>query len=202
MPDGAVMSGLLTRLLPHLGVGALLGLAMLGLALKVQTGRLGDARRALATEQALRQRDRAEVKAAQAKAQADWQAELARIAEHNRRLSNDADRKTDHSRAVYSARVLRLPAAPTDPAAAGTAPLPRAHPAARPDGSGGDSLLLARSDALICADNTARLQAAHDWARGIEAANRGGATPAPAPRSAKVPDAGDEQFIVNSQSTN
>lgn len=158
------------RFLPHAGVAALLGIAALGLALKVQTGRLDDARQALATEQALHQRDLADVKAAQAKVQADWQAEIARLAQRNRRLSDDTDRKTDHARALYVDRVLRLPAAAADPAAAGAAPLPGAGPAADADRSGRDSVLLARSDALICAANTARLQAAHDWARSVEAA--------------------------------
>lgn len=158
------MPALLARLLPWLGIATLLALAGLGLALKLQSGRLDRARQALATERALHQADLANVRAAQAKADADWQAEIARVRHDNRRLNDEADRKAAIAGTDYMDRVLRIPAAAPDSRLSGTAPVPGADGAPGTDRSGGDTLLLARSDALICATNIARLQAAHDWA--------------------------------------
>ncbi len=162
-----MMPALLARFLPHLGIAALLAFAGLGLALKVQTGQLDTARKNLAVEQALHQSDLANVRATQARANADWQAEMLRATNENRRLNDDADRKAAAAGTVYVDRVLRLPAAAADPGLSGAGALPGADPAAGPDRSGGDAILLARADALICAANTARLQAARDWATAL-----------------------------------
>lgn len=163
------MGALIRRFMPQLGPSALLGIALLGLALSVQTARLGNARRALALERALHQTDIANMRAAQAVANADWQAETARIRATNGRLKDETDRAADAVRIQYLDRVLRLPGAATDPGAATNAALSGTGTAEGADRSGRDAILLARSDALICATNTARLEAAHDWAMQIAA---------------------------------
>jgi hypothetical protein len=161
------MPALLLRFAPHLGIGALLILAALGLALKLQTVRLDRTREALAMEQALHETDIANFRATQARASADWQAEIARTTARNRRLTDDADRQADADRASYLDRVLRLPATAAHSGAAGAAAMPGAGAPQGADGRGRDTVLLARSDALICAANTARLSAAHDWATAV-----------------------------------
>jgi hypothetical protein len=163
------MNALIGRLAPQLRSAALLAIALLGLALSVQTARLGSARRALALEQALHQTDIANMRAAQAVANADWQAETARIRATNGRLKDETDRAADAVRTQYLDRVLHLPDATADPGAATNAALSGTDAAEGADRSSRDAILLARSDALICATNTARLEAAHDWAMQIAA---------------------------------
>jgi hypothetical protein len=174
------MPALLLRFAPHLGLAALLALAGLALALRVQSGRLGDASEALALEKALHETSIANFRAAQARADADWQAEIARRAAHSRRQKDDADQQADAARTLYLDRVLRLPAAAADPGPATATGLPGTGAAASPDRSGRDAVLLARSDALICAANTARLIAAHGWA--LDVANDAGGRRDPSPR--------------------
>ncbi len=158
------MGALLARLTPPLGIGALLAIAGLSAALMLSRARLDSARQALTAERALRAADAAAFEAAQARADASWRAEVARIQNRNRRLNDDADRKVDAARADYATRVLRLPPAPADPGPSGGGALPGAELPARADRSGGAPILLDRADALICAANTARLEAAHEWA--------------------------------------
>lgn len=160
------MGSLLTRLMPPLGIGALLTCAGLGTALMLSRARLDTARQALATERALHAADVSAFRDAQVRAAADWRAEVAGIQRTNRRLNDAADRKADITRAAYAARVLRLPPAPADSGSSGGGSLPIAELSARTDRSGGAAILLDRTDALICATNTARLEAAHDWAAG------------------------------------
>ena len=161
------MTGLLTRLAGPLGITALIMMAGLAAALALTRGRLADARTELRMEKALHETDIANFKAAQASADAIWQTEVTRIQTENRRLNDEADRRADAGRADYAARVMRLPAAAADAGLSGDTALPGAGSAPSLDGPGGDSILLARADALICADNTARLQAAHEWALGL-----------------------------------
>lgn len=158
------MGALPARLMPPLGIGALLAMAGLGAALMLSRARLESTRQALAAERAIHAADVAAFEAAQARADADWRAEVARIQSANRRLNDEADRKADAARAAYAARVLRLPPAPADPGPSGGGALPGAELPARADRSGGASILLDRADALICAVNTARLEAAREWA--------------------------------------
>jgi len=163
------MLALMLRFLPHLSIAALLALAGLGLALKVQTARLDNVRRDLAIERALHETDLANVRAAQAKANADWQAEIARISQENRRLNDEADHKAATGSAVFADRVMRLPTAAADPDLSRASAMSGADAPSGADRSGGDAILLARADALICAANTARLDAAHDWAKALAA---------------------------------
>lgn len=157
-------NALIGWLAPQLGRAALLVITLLGLALSVQTTRLASARRALSLEQALHQTDIANMRAAQAIADADWQAETARMRATNGRLKDETDRAADAVRTQYLDRVLHIPAATADPGAPADAALPGTDSAKSADRSGRDTILLARGDALICATNTARLLAAHDWA--------------------------------------
>lgn len=100
---------------------------------------------------------------AQKDAQDRFNAAVATERARNERLNDEADSKAGATAIVYRDRVVRLPAAPTG-CAADSAGLPTSDPASRSDGPGADTVILARSDAMICADNTGRLQAAHDWA--------------------------------------
>ena len=81
----------------------------------------------------------------------------------NRKLAADGDHAAAALRARYDAAVLRLADAQRS---TGGADLPLAStPATRGDRPGESAgLSVSRDDALICADNTARLQAVHDWA--------------------------------------
>lgn len=163
------MPALAIRFLPHLGIAALLAITGLSLALKVQTGRLESVRRDLAMERALHETDLANVRAAQARANADWQTEIARTSQENRRLNDEADRKATTGSTVFVDRVMRLPPAPTNPGLSRASAMPGTDAAAGADRSSGDAVILARTDALICAANTARLGAAHDWAKELAA---------------------------------
>lgn len=78
-------------------------------------------------------------------------------------LANATDKKTVVTVTTYRDRVLRLPSAPSGCAG------PKGDVPASVAGPRSDPIVLNRSDALICADNTARLQESHDWALGMEA---------------------------------
>jgi hypothetical protein len=158
---------MLLRFAPQLGLAGLIALAALGLALKVQTGRLDKAKAALAAEASAHASDIAGFRAAQARADADWQEQLGRLAATQRRLKDEADRKADTAAILYRDRILRIPGNAAADGASADAGLPRAGLSPRADGPGADTLLLARDDALICSENSARLAAAHDWAQSL-----------------------------------
>lgn len=105
-------------------------------------------------------------RAAQDKAQAAFDAQIAAIQSHNRRLNDDADKKVADATIVYRDRVIRLPTASAQ-CATGSGSVPQGGNATSLDGPGSDAIILARDDALICATNQARLEAAHDWAIGM-----------------------------------
>ena len=161
------MGALVTRFVPHLGSAALLVITALCAALALTRGKLADVRKDLRIEQALHQTDIATFKAAQAKAEARHLAEIDRLRTENRRQTDEADRRAATARSDYAARVLRIPAAQGDPGLSCAAHLPSTGVPQSADGSGGDTILLTRADALICAANTARLEAAHGWAIGL-----------------------------------
>lgn len=104
---------------------------------------------------------------AQAKAQADFDSQIAAMQAHNRRLNDEADRKADERTIVYRDRVVRLPSAPAS-CSAGSADMSAADIPQSNNGPGGDPIILERADALICATNTARLEAAREWALGMD----------------------------------
>lgn len=108
----------------------------------------------------------ARYEAAQAKAQSDFDAKIAAMQAENRRLNDDADRKAADATIVYRDRVVRLPAAPAS-CVAGSAGVPAGDVPQSNNGPGRDSVILERADALICATNTARLEAVREWALGM-----------------------------------
>lgn len=165
------MSALLSRLAPQLGLASLLVIAVLGLTLKAQSDRIATLRGKLAIETAQHETDLADVRAAQAKANADHLAEIDRLQSTYRSMKDEADRQTDRLAGDFTARVLRLPAHTTAPDRADHTAVPGTRAPQGTDGSGRDSILLARDDALICARNTARLSAAHGWAMGLAEEN-------------------------------
>lgn len=105
-------------------------------------------------------------KTAQEQAQKKFDAQIAEFQAQNRRLNNEIDRKANDVAIVYRDRVIRLPAAPAQ-CAAGGSDMPATGAAQRGDSPSGDSVLLTRSDALICADNTARLLQVKEWGEGL-----------------------------------
>jgi hypothetical protein len=143
----------------HWRIAAVLALV---LALGVQSWRLDVTKADLRVERQLRERDRANYEAAQAVAQADFDRQVSAIVARNERANHEADQKAADTRIVFRYRVVRLPAA-SGCAAQGT-DLPGADLSHGADGPRADTVILARADALICADNTARLIAAHEWA--------------------------------------
>ena len=161
------MSGLLLRFAGPLAIATLVIIAVLAGALKIEAGRLGRAQQALAVEKALRAGDAARFEAAQTMANAQQQARIDALNQDYRRRRDETEQRTADLARDYRARVLRI-AAGTDHSGGGTGiALPAAGPAPGTDRPGGDSLVLARTDALTCAENSARLQAAHEWATGL-----------------------------------
>ncbi|MBT2186176.1 hypothetical protein [Sphingobium nicotianae] len=165
------MAAFLLRLAPQLGLASLVVIVALGLTLMAQSHRIATLRGKLAIEMGQHETDLANVRAAQAKANADHLAEIDRLQSTYRSMKDEADRQTDRLADDFTARVLRFPAGTTAPGRADHAAVPGARTPEGPDGSGRDSILLARDDALICAKNTARLSAAHNWATGLAAQN-------------------------------
>jgi hypothetical protein len=102
---------------------------------------------------------------AQRRAKAAFEAQIAAFQTQNRRLNDATQKQSDHLRIVYRDRVIRLPAA-SAACTAGSADMPTTRDAASSYRSGGDTVLLERADALICAANTARLEAGREWALG------------------------------------
>lgn len=83
----------------------------------------------------------------------------------NRSINDETDKAAADVRTVYRDRVLRLPA----PRCSASNPdLPEGGISEGVDGSSTEAVIL-RTDALICADNTARLEAAHAWALKMQA---------------------------------
>lgn len=83
----------------------------------------------------------------------------------NRSINDETDKSAADQRIVYRERVLRLKA----PRCSTSNPnLPEGGISEGADGSSAEAVIL-RTDALICADNTARLEAAHEWALKMQA---------------------------------
>lgn len=159
------MTKLFARLAPHLGIAALALIAGLGVHNRLLTGQRNAARTELSQTRGNHEADLARIRAAQALVNARHLADITAMQTKYRRRQDEADRQTDSLRAAYHDRVLRIASARADPAGRAAIAMPGAGPATRANRYGGDTLLLARSDALICATNTARLEAAHEWAK-------------------------------------
>lgn len=122
-----------------------------------------------------RKADRASYVAAQEAARSFALADAAKKDAENVRKADAADARYADLSAQYRAISLRYSAAQS---AAGHANMPAASQAAESaDRSSGPtvlpsgSILIPQTDALICADNTARLQAAHEWALSLNESN-------------------------------
>lgn len=168
------MSPLLLRAMPFIGGAGALTIAGLGMVLALTRGELAGALKDLAVEKAVHETDIANFRAAQALANAMRLAELDQLKSTYRSIRDEADRHSASMLDGYHSLVMRLPAAPagTDRGdAGGGAALPHTGLSEGADRPGGDSVVLARADADICAVNTGRLEAAHAWAARLERAH-------------------------------
>lgn len=104
-------------------------------------------------------------KNAQETAQRKFDAQIAALQAHNRKLNDEADRKASDIAIVYRDRVISLPAAPAQ-CSAGSTSVPSDGVSESADRSSAEAVILTRSDAMICAINQSRLESAHDWAVG------------------------------------
>ncbi len=112
----------------------------------------------------------ARYEAAQKTAQADFDKQRAADKAHNDKANDHADTQNHATQLIYRDRVVRLPAAPASCAAGGTG-LPTANDAKSTDGPSADAIVsIKRDDAMICAINQSRLEAAHAWAIEMEGA--------------------------------
>lgn len=99
--------------------------------------------------------------AAEESAQATFDAKIQAQKLRSKETNDETDRKVAVLAAKYRSSVMRLKAA----TAAGTPQntgLPETNVLEGADGSSSDTVNIPRNDALICAENTARLQAGHD----------------------------------------
>jgi hypothetical protein len=81
-----------------------------------------------------------------------------RFSKASKEIAHEADSKDTDLRIVYRDRVMRIPSA------GGQCATPPDRVPEGASGPGGDSINIPRSDALICATNTSRLLAGHEWA--------------------------------------
>jgi len=138
------------------------------LLLIVQTFRLQNTQAALEAERAGRTADRSEYRRAQAEATANALADARKKEAENARKADAADVRADDLAARYRALSLQYAAAQREARSTDLPGAAQASPGA--DSPGGaplvplGSILIPEVDALICATNQARLEAAHEWA--------------------------------------
>lgn len=146
-------------------------LALVLLALTIQTFRLSATQASLEAETAGRLADAASYAQAQAEATAiALSAKMKKEAEYAA-LAEQADTRADDLGQRYHAAVLRWKAAQR---AGGATDLPGATEGTEGADRSGDgavipfgNILIPEADAFVCAENTGRLQAAREWALGI-----------------------------------
>ena len=150
---------------------AAIAIALLGIFATVQTFRLQSTAEKLETERLGRASDRKDYQRAQAEATANALSDKMKKEAEYAAKADEADARYADLSGQYRAAVLRYQAAQR---AAGGSDLPGAAQAAqggdRPGGGAvipvGD-ILIPQADALICAENTARLEAVRAWALSI-----------------------------------
>jgi hypothetical protein len=149
-------------------IAAAIMLALLG----VQTLRVASLKSSLSAEKAGRLADRETYKRAQMEATANAFAAKIKKEAEDAKKADAADARYADLSGQYRAAVLRYQAAQRT---AGKADLPQSPEGpASSDGSGGfavvptGSLLIPQADALICAENTARLEAVREWALSLD----------------------------------
>lgn len=91
-----------------------------------------------------------------------------RLETESRRLSNATDKTDAAVRIVFRDRLLRLPAA-SSVCAAAQDHVPGGTDGPRDDPGLSEGVIISRSDAGVCANNTSRLQAVREWALGVQA---------------------------------
>jgi len=143
-------------------------LALLG----AQTLRVAGLKSSLSAEKAGRLADRKTYKRAQMEATANAFAAKIKKEAEDAKKADAADARYADLSGQYRAAVLRYQAAQR---AAGKADLPQSPESpASGDGPGGfavvptGSILIPQADALICATNTARLEAVREWALSLD----------------------------------
>lgn len=150
---------------------AVLAFALLGIFATVQTFRHQSTIAALETERLGRASDRKDYQRAQAEATANALSDKMKKEAEYAAKAYEADARYADLSGQYRAAVLRYQAAQR---AVGGSDLPSAAEATQSrDGSGGGAvisagdILIPQADALICAENTARLEAVRAWALSI-----------------------------------
>lgn len=148
-------------------------IAIVLLALTIQTFRLSATQSALQAEKSSRRADATNYARAQAEATAiALSAKMKKEAEYAAH-AEQADARADDLGERYHAAVLRYQAAQRSGRATDLPGTPESAQSA--DGSGGSAviplgnILIPEADAFVCATNTARLLAARDWALALEA---------------------------------
>ena len=116
----------------------------------------------------------ADVREATAKAKADDLANKIRVEAEQAKVQSDAETKLRHDLAAARAAVERLRRAPQADTGGGRGTdLPGTSDAASiPDGAGGDAVI-PFADAVICADNSVKVQGWQDWWASVQAIDRG-----------------------------
>jgi len=148
-------------------------LVLLLAAIGVQQIRVTGLKSSLLAEKAGRAADRQSYEKVQAQAAVDAYAAKIRKETEDAKKAEAADARADDLAARYRALSLQYASAQR---AAGKADLPQSAKAPpSSDGPGGltivpvGSILITQADALICADNTARLEAVREWATALDA---------------------------------
>lgn len=147
-------------------------IAALAIFATIQTFRLSATQDALQAEKSGRRADATNYARAQAEATAiALSAKMKKEAEYAAH-AEQADARADDLGQRYHAAVLRYQAAQRSGRATD---LPGTTESAQsPDGPGGSAviplgnILIPEADAFVCATNTARLEAAHEWANELE----------------------------------
>ena len=145
--------------------------ALLLAAIGIQQLRVTGLKSSLSAEKAGRIADQEGYRRAQAEAEVNALAAKIKKEAEDAKKADAADARFADLSQQYRAAVLRYQAAQR---AAGSADLPQpTQGAASGDGPGGPAvipqgaILIPQADALVCADNTARLEAVRDWALGL-----------------------------------
>jgi len=120
----------------------------------------------LVAEKLAHQTDITNFRNTQALANANAKAEADRLEKEGTDKANAADKNYSTLLAEYHSNLLRFKANQSHPGQAGNSELQTTQSSNRPS-SDTNLLTITLDDAQICATNTARLQAVHDWAVGL-----------------------------------
>lgn len=117
--------------------------------------------KSLVQERANHQLDINHFKDAQREADTNAKALAQKLKDEGKAKANEADKKYSNLLAQYRASVLRYKANQSSASSSGNSEFQSAPSSNGPSSS--SSILITIEDANICAVNTARLQAVHDW---------------------------------------